>query len=283
MKLSRKLSSFLSTGVVVTTLLLNGQALAHDVGLQLWSLRNQFAEDPHKALDQIQDWGIHAVEGGRDLYGFSVEEFRAELDKRGIDIVSTDTSYEEVRDNPIAAVYRAKFYGANFTTFYWIPHNDEFTIEDAKAAVEVMNKAGALMKKHGITLQYHPHGYEFQPHDGETVMDYMIQNVDQAQFQLDVFWAKQGGVKPAELLKKYPGRFTSLHLKDRLKGTPNSSNGAADKETNVILGAGDIDIAGVMAEAKRQGIRYYFLEDESSRVIQQVPQSVQYLKSLEKY
>lgn len=283
MKLSRKLSSFLSTGVVVTTLLLNGQAFAHELGLQLYSLRNQFSEDPNKTLDQIRDWGFEAVEGSRDLYGFTVEEFRAELDKRGIDVVSTDTSYEEVRDNPIAAVYRAKYYGAKFTTFYWIPHSDGFTIEDAKAAVEVMNKAGALMKKHGVTLQYHAHGYEFQPHNGETIMDYMIQNVDQAQFQLDVFWAKHGGMDPTALLKKYPGRFTSLHLKDRLIGTPNSSSGSADLETNVVLGTGDVGIASVVAEAKKQGIRYFFLEDESSRVIQQIPQSIQYLKSLEKY
>ena len=283
MKPSGKLASMLSASVIAAVLLVNGQAFAHELGLQLWSLRNQFAEDPNKTLDQVRDWGIHAVEGSRDLYGFTVEEFRAELDKRDIEVVSTDTSYEEVRDNPIAAVYRAKFFGARFTTFYWIPHGDSFTFEDAKAAVEVMNKAGELMKKHGVTLQYHAHGYEFQPHNGETIMDYMIQNVDQAQFQLDVFWAKQGGMDPTALLKKYPGRFTSLHLKDRLKGTPNSTNGGADLESNVVLGTGDVGIASVVAEAKKQGIRYFFLEDESSRVVLQIPQSLKYLKSLEKY
>jgi len=44
---------------------------------------------------------------------------------------------------------------------------------------------------------------------------------------------------PTKLLQKYPGRFLSLHLKDRKKGTKNSTNGAADVETNVVLGTGD--------------------------------------------
>jgi sugar phosphate isomerase/epimerase len=86
---------------------------------------------------------------------------------------------------------------------------------------------------------------------------------------------------PTKILQKYPGRFLSLHLKDRKKGTENSSDGAADKEASVILGSGDVGIASVVAEAKKQGIRYFFIEDESKKVISQIPQSLEYLKQLE--
>jgi len=72
-----------------------------------------------------------------------------------------------------------------------------------------------------------------------------------------------------------------LHLKDRLKGTPNSKDGSGDKESNVILGEGDVGIASVVAEAKKQGIRYFFLEDESSRVMQQIPKSIAFLNELD--
>lgn len=47
-------------------------------------------------------------------------------------------------------------------------------------------------------------------------------------------------------------------------------------DINVVLGTGDVGIATVMAEAKKQGIRYFFIEDESSRVISQVPDSIKY-------
>jgi len=143
-----------------------------------------------------------------------------------------------------------------------------------------MNKAGKLLKENGITLQYHAHGYEFLPHGKGTLLDYMLENVEHASFQMDVFWMKHGGMDPTKLLQKYPGRFLSLHLKDRKKGTENSPHGKADVETNVVLGSGDVGIASVIAEAKKQGIRYFFIEDESSRVITQVPESIKYFKEL---
>jgi sugar phosphate isomerase/epimerase len=104
--------------------------------------------------------------------------------------------------------------------------------------------------------------------------------VTDAQFQMDVFWIKQGGADPVALLQKYPGRFVSLHLKDREPGTPDSTDGQADDDSNVVLGSGDVGIAAVLEEARRQGIRYWFIEDESSRVLEQIPLSLEYLESL---
>lgn len=279
----KTMTRYVKTGLIAFSLLFTSVSFAHEIGLQMYSLRNQFAEDPAKSLDQIQDWGIKSVEGGRELYGFTVEEMRAELDKHDIQIVSTDTNFDEVRDNPMAAVYRAKFFGARYTTVYWIPHQDTFDIEDAKTAVEVFNKAGKLLKEHGITLQYHAHSYEFLPYKNATIFDYMIQNTTQAQFQLDVFWFKTGGMEPIDYLKRYPGRFTSLHLKDRRHGTPNKLKPEEYRDANVVLGTGDTGIAEVVAEAKKQGIQHFFIEDESSRVLQQVPLSIEYLRSLDNH
>lgn len=255
---------------------------SHEIGLQLHSMRHQMEEDLPKALKQVHDWGFEVVEGGGKLYGYSVNGFKALLDEHQLDIVSVDSSFEEIRDNPMAAVYKAQSYGAKFATVYWIPHEFDkpFTIEHAKAAVDVFNTAGKILRENGITLQYHPHGYEFQPHEDGTILDYMLQNVTDATFQMDVFWIKQGGGDPTGILKKYEGKFTSLHLKDRRIGSPNSSNGAADKDTNVVLGTGDVGIASVVEEAKRQGIRYFFVEDESERVLKQVPASLLYLHGL---
>jgi sugar phosphate isomerase/epimerase len=257
---------------------------AHELGLQLHSVRKQMEENLPNAFSQINQWGIKIVEGGGALYGYPLEEYRNQLIKNDLQIVSVDASFEELRDNPIAVVYKARYFGSRFATFYWIPHDEAkgFDLEDAKRAIEVMNKAGKLLKDNGITLQYHAHGYEFLAHKKGTLLDYMLENVEHAAFQMDVFWMKQGGMDPTKILQKYPGRFLSLHLKDRKKGTKNSSNGKADVEANVVLGSGDVGIKSVIAEAKKQGIRYFFIEDESSRVISQVPESIKYLNSLDK-
>ena len=91
---------------------------------------------------------------------------------------------------------------------------------------------------------------------------------------------KNSGQDPVALLKKYPNRFLLLHLKDRKPGTENNQNGTADEESNVVLGQGDVDIAAIMKEAKKIGIKHYFIEDESSRSVQQIPESLAYLHQL---
>ena len=263
---------------------LSGVTFAHELGLQLYSVRKQMEQDLPKAFSQINQWGIKIVEGGGALYGHPVEEYRNQLLKNDLQIVSVDASFEELRDNPIAVVYKARYFGSRFATFYWIPHDSAkgFDLEDAKGAIEVMNKAGKLLKENGITLQYHAHGYEFLPYGDDTLQDYIIENVEHAAFQMDVFWMKQGGMNPTKILQKYPGRFLSLHVKDRKKGIQNSTNGKADVESNVVLGTGDVGIASIIAEAKKQEIRYFFIEDESSRVMTQLPKSIKYLNSLDK-
>jgi sugar phosphate isomerase/epimerase len=71
-----------------------------------------------------------------------------------------------------------------------------------------------------------------------------------------------------------------MHLKDRKPGTENNQNGTADDDSNVVLGTGDVGIAVIMKEAKRAGVKHYFIEDESSTSVQQVPLSLKFLKSL---
>jgi sugar phosphate isomerase/epimerase len=87
-------------------------------------------------------------------------------------------------------------------------------------------------------------------------------------------------VDPLALLKKYPNRFVLMHVKDRKKGTKNTDNGKVDNETNVVLGTGDVGIAEVVREAKKLGIQYLFVEDESSRAEKQVLESIRFLRTV---
>jgi len=115
-------------------------------------------------------------------------------------------------------------------------------------------------------------------------MDYMVTHMNPAyaNFEMDVFWVKNAGQEPTALLKKYAGRFILMHLKDRKPGTPGNLDGTADVESNVVLGQGDVGIAEIMKIAKKSGVKQFFIEDESSRSFEQVPQSLAYLKSLKK-
>jgi ketosteroid isomerase-like protein len=130
---------------------------------------------------------------------------------------------------------------------------------------------------------YHPHGYEFRLYEGPgTLFDYMMEKTDPRyiNFQMDVFWIRNPGQDPAALLRKYPGRFPLTHLKDRMIGSIDNQHGRQDRERNVVLGQGDVNIAEVMKAARETGVKYHLIEDESARAMLQLPMHLQYLRSL---
>ncbi|MGB5170423.1 sugar phosphate isomerase/epimerase family protein [Eudoraea sp.] len=259
-----------------------GSMAAQEIGLQLYSLRNQMKDDVEGMLSKINEWGITKLEDGNDgTYHYSFEEYKALLEKNNLEMVSISAPFEELATTPENVLKRANAYGAKYVVCFWIPHDgNNFTITDTKNALTVFNKAGALLKSEGITLTYHPHGYEFRPYEGEFLMDYMIKNADNFDFEMDVYWFAHPGEDPVTWLRKYPEKFKLMHLKDCRKGIKGNQNGASDVETNVALGTGQIDIKAVVLEAKKMGLEYLFIEDESSKSIEQIPQSINYLQKI---
>ncbi len=255
---------------------------AQEVGLQLYSFRNQFKTDVEGTLKTIRDLGIRKIEGG-DTYGMPAEDFMKLLSKYGLEVVSIGASFEELDNDPEAVANKAKSYGATYVMCSWIPHDgDNFTIEDTKKAVEVFNRAGESLGSAGLTLAYHTHGYEFRPYGSGTLFDYMAQNAEDFYFEMDVYWVQHGGADPLALLGTYPDQFVLMHLKDMEKGVKGNNTGSEDVETNVVLGTGQLAMAAIVFKAKELGIQYLFLEDESSRVEEQLPKSLAFLQSLEK-
>ncbi|MEO7990047.1 MAG: sugar phosphate isomerase/epimerase [Chryseolinea sp.] len=259
-------------------------ANAQEIGLQLYSLRNQFAKDVPGTMAKVKEMGIKEIEGG-GTYGLSFQEYIKLLAQNGLSMVSFGADFDRLANNPQFVADEARSYGAKYVMCAWVPHNgNEFTIEDAKKAILVFNESGKILAKSGLSLCYHPHGYEFRPYENGTLFDYMVANMDPrfVNFEMDVFWVKHPGQDPVALLKKYPNRFLLMHLKDRKPGTEGNQNGNADVETNVVLGTGDVGIAAIMKEAKKLGIKHFFIEDESSRSESQIPQSLVFLKTLAK-
>lgn len=252
------------------------------VGVQLYTFRAQIPKDVPGMMKKISDMGIRYIEGG-GTYNLSRDEYKSLLEKNNLKMISIGADYKDLQDNLEKVTETATYFGAKYVMCAWVPHQgDVFTIDDAKKAVDVFNNAGKVLKEKGLTFVYHAHGYEFQKWETGTFFDYMLQHMNPAyaNIEMDVFWFKNSGQDPAAWLAKYPKRFLLLHLKDRQHGTPDNVIGRTDDETNVVLGSGDVNIAAVMKAAKKAGIKYAFIEDESSKPMEQVPQSLAYLKGL---
>ena len=250
-------------------------------GVQAYTFRRSFPIDVAKTLDTIKMMGFTEIEGSGG--NVSPEEFKKLCNERGISIPSTGAGYNQLVNKTDSVVYRAKILGAKYVMCAWIPHKTgSFNFENAKKAVADFNAAGKILKENGLTFCYHIHGYEFWPHEGGTLLDYIIKNTnpEYVSFEMDILWTQFGGGDPVALLKKYGNRWKLMHLKDLRKGVKKDLTGGTSQENDVVLGTGEIDIRGILKEAKKIGIKHYFIEDESSHVNLQVPQSIAYLKSL---
>lgn len=253
---------------------------AQEIALQMYSLRNEMKVDPVKYLKMIPTMGITNLEGGGG-YGMTELEYEKILSENNLKTIGVGADYDQLSKDLQPIIDNAKKFGTKYVTCYWISHPDgPISLEKTKEATALFNKAGAELQKEGITLLYHPHGYEFVKDEKIIPMNYMLKNAKNFAFNMDVFWVKMGGGDPLKIMKAYPGKFPMLHLKDRAKGTYGSKDGRGDVETNVVLGTGDIDIEGIIKEAQKQGTAYLTIEDESSRSVEQIPQSVAYIRSI---
>jgi sugar phosphate isomerase/epimerase len=150
------------------------------------------------------------------------------------------------------------------------------------AGLDLQYRAGEALSKAGFKFFYHTHGYEFVPFQNGTLMDLLMAetNPKYVHFQMDVYWVVNPGHDPVKLFQKYGNRFELMHVKDMKQGTPLSLTGHSEVTNNVALGKGVIDWPSVMRAAKAAGVKWYFLEDESPSALTQIPESIQYLKTL---
>lgn len=261
----------------------HGQAPSRPTtGLQLYSLRSQTAlRGVPWVLDKVKEFGITELElaGTGNL---TPEQFKAEVDKRGLKAVSSHFPYARYKNDLAAVVKDAKALGIKFAGCAWIDHKDAFDEAECRDAIAVFNKAGEALAKEGITFFYHAHGYEFHPHGGGTLLDLLITETkpEYVSYQMDVLWVVFPGHDPVKLLEKYGNRWKLMHLKDLKKNVATGSlSGKTDVENDVTLGTGQTDWPAVLAAAKKVGVQHYFIEDESSTSMEQIPQSLKFMKT----
>ena len=253
------------------------------LGLQLESFKIKLGADVGAGLDVVKSDGFTVIETAGP-YKLTAAQFRQELDAHGLRAVSSHYSYESLQQDLPRVIAEARILGSSNIVVPGIPHKGPFTADVASKAAADFNRWGAALKAAGLRFLYHPHGGEFEPlAGGGTGFDVLMRETDPHTvfFEMDVFWIAYAGQDPVATLAKYPGRWKMFHLKDLRKGAPTGVfTGHAPIGDFVTIGTGQIDWPAVLAQGRRSGIEYSFIEDESANPEANVPPSVVYLKSL---
>jgi sugar phosphate isomerase/epimerase len=253
------------------------------LGVQLWSFREQAKTDPVAMMATVRRMGLTHVETA-GLYDMPIERFASSLRDAGLRATSMHVGYDDLKKNPATVIANAKALGVKWVGLAWYPHEDKgFTEADARHAIADFNQFGRTMKDAGLSFFYHNHGYEPVPFGNGTLLDLIIRETDPAlvHFEMDVLWTWLPNVDPVALIRKYPGRFRLMHIKDMKPGLPRGSlSGGLPADQQASIGEGQVNWPALMAAAEKDGFEYYYIEDETPDPMTNVPKSIGYLEKL---
>ncbi|TCN57526.1 sugar phosphate isomerase/epimerase [Flavobacterium circumlabens] len=241
-----------------------------EIGLQLYTLREEIPKDIKATLEKVSSAGFTTVE----TYGFSIKdqfwglspaELKKILDTNHLKAVSghygigsflSDGDTAELK----AAIAAARILKSEYLTIPWIDPPFRKNSEDYKKIAGRLNEAGKMCQDAGLKLAYHNHDFEFEDHNGVTGYEILLKETDKdlVYFEMDLYWVVRAGKDPLHIFKENPGRFKLWHVKDMDKLKP---------ALNAEVGSGSIDFKSIFKEAKLAGMEHFFVEQENNFAI----------------
>ncbi|HEX5236009.1 MAG TPA: sugar phosphate isomerase/epimerase [Silvibacterium sp.] len=247
------------------------------IGLQLYSVREDLAKDFPGTLKRVAAVGYREVEAA-GFYNHSAGDVKRMMSEVGLRCVSAHYSLDDLLKSTDAIVAYAKALGLEYVIcsapwgpdparlmkypggpWQWALH--AMTLDDWKWNADQFNQLGCRMQEAGLKFGYHNHTMAFRKVEGSTGYRVLLEDTDPrcVTLELDCGWAIAGGQNPAEMLRKYPGRFSMLHLKD-LK--PVVAGTGPSERVSTVIGSGTVDFRPIFAAAEATGVRHYFVEQE---------------------
>lgn len=272
--------SFLKTAATVSTGLLiapdlfarsGGNLFApgrRQIGVQLYTVRQQMAADPLGTLAKVAKIGFKTVEGatytGTELfYGMPASQFKNILDDNGLEMPSAHYALGEANPNTKGtitndwekAVSDAATVGIKYMVCAYLAEPERGNLDHYLQTAEKLNTAGEICQKSGIKLCYHNHNFEFVAQDGTLPYEILLKhtNPDLVNMEMDIYWVYKAKQDPITWFKQYPNRFPLWHVKD-MDNTPEG------KFTEV--GHGIIPFKSVFTHAREAGLEYFFNEQD---------------------
>ncbi|NQD70037.1 sugar phosphate isomerase/epimerase [Sphingobacterium shayense] len=267
-----------------------GNSPFHNLGLQLYSIRDLVNTDPIETIKtvstigykHVETFGVEAEAG--KYWGLSIAELKKVLDDNNLktysghyDMSKYLSSKNTESENIEKYIEIAHQLGQKYVIAPVTPMDDlnNLKVEDYQYAADQLNKAGEMAKKAGIKIGYHNHFWEFRNFaNGTKGLDILVAFTEPelVDFELDIYWIQKAGLSAQSYFEKYPGRFKLWHLKDMDKkfttpiiGEPYDTSGFDSIMTQIRyteVGSGAIDYINIANYAEKSGLEYAFVEQD---------------------
>jgi sugar phosphate isomerase/epimerase len=240
--------------------------------------------------EDIESWkGAASMLGfsGSGFYGRTAKEVKKILDDNGLSAPSIHAGLLTLQQRMDSLAEAAQALG---TTYVVLPSaTSPADLDGYKRQAEMFNEIGASAAKHGLRFAYHNHGNGLKELNGKMPLELILEGTDPklVYFQMDLFWTTAGGLDPVTLLKRHPGRYRSLHIKDMSKAVRFSGDGSDPAQWFELFpyltdaGSGVMDLKTILSQAQQAGVEHYFVErDLAPNAQEALEKAYHYLSSL---
>lgn len=203
---------------------------------------------------------------GSGFFGNSITDVKKILADNGLTAPSMHTSLPTLKEKMGELADAANAIGAKYLV---LPSaQTPADLNGYKRQADEYNAIGAAAAKHGLRFAYHNHGNGLKAIGGKIPMELVIESTDPKTvfFQMDLFWTVAGGIDPVQFLKKYSGRYVSLHIKDMSKDVRFSGDGGDMGQWMALFphltdaGSGVLPLKAMLAQAQQSGVQHFFVE-----------------------
>jgi sugar phosphate isomerase/epimerase len=222
-------------------------------GLQLFSVRGECERDLPKTLAAIRSFGYEGVEFA-GFYGWRSQPVRELLEQTSLAVCGSHTPLDQLLGDRFAeTVAFSQVLGNRNLIVPGLPppycHPGGW-----ERAADLINQIAERLRPFKMHVGYHNHAIEFQRIGAQRPWDLLIGRTDASVImQVDLGNSRVAGVDPIALLREYPGRAASIHVKDWLPGEPDA-----------LIGTGNFNWHEFCRVCERiAGTKWYIVEHES--------------------
>ncbi|MDA8351589.1 MAG: sugar phosphate isomerase/epimerase [Firmicutes bacterium] len=226
------------------------------IGLQLYTLREECARNLVETLSKVAELGYRGVEFA-GFYGCSAVEVSRMLQEFNLHPIASHVSIDDLRQRLPEVLEFHREIGCDYIVCPWVGPQLFRDGNRARALIGELEEIGKTVGQRGMRFGYHNHAFELENRlDGEIALDALYRRTEASAVlaELDLYWIRRAGEDELAYLRRYAGRIPVVHLKDM-----------AEDGFFAEVGTGVMDLDGIFAVGNTSGVQWYVVEQDECR------------------
>ena len=196
------------------------------IGLQLYAVRGEFTRNVPETLKTVAKLGYKGVEfwgyaGTPNVFQeYSAKQLRQLLDEHGLKCCGMHLQLKALEEAQLQRTIENNQILGNRFLIVAAAKKEMSSLEGIKQLAAFLNQAHAKCQAQKMRVGYHAHGFDFVKFGERFAWDHLFsQTRPEVIMQLDIGNCLGGGGDPIAMLKKFPGRSLTIHVREHEEKT----------------------------------------------------------------